>query len=69
METLGDRATEIQEWVEKQDKNENYLVIDDDTSINRLSNEIKARCVQTKPLLGFDDNCLKKALSILMPII
>jgi 16S rRNA C1402 (ribose-2'-O) methylase RsmI len=65
IETLGNRATEIQEWVEKQDENENYLVIDDDTSINRLSNEIKVRCVQTKPLLGFDDNALQKALSIL----
>ena len=59
------RATEIKEWVEIFGENENYLIIDDDLSINGLSENIKERCVMTKPLIGFDTSCLENSLSIL----
>jgi HAD domain in Swiss Army Knife RNA repair proteins len=62
---LVDRATEIKEWVEKYGRDENYLIIDDDLSINGLLENIKERWVMTKPLLGFDNEALEKALSIL----
>lgn len=62
---LPDRATEIKEWVEKFGGQSNYLVIDDDLSINGLSDNIKERCILTKPLIGFDKYSLEKALNIL----
>ena len=61
---LLDRATEIKEWVEKSGYDENYIIIDDDLSINGLSENIKERWVMTKPLLGFDNEAMEKALSI-----
>ena len=60
-----DRATEIKEWVENFGQNENYVIIDDDLSINGLSNDIKARWVSTRPLIGFDKDAKNKALYIL----
>ena len=68
IDTLLDRATEINEWIDRFGANKNYVVIDDDLSINRLSEDIKNRCVMTKPLIGFDKHCLMRALSILKPI-
>ena len=65
IDTLLDRATEIKEWVEKFGGQANYVVIDDDLSINGLSDSIKERCILTKPLIGFDKFCLEKALDIL----
>jgi hypothetical protein len=62
---LLDRATEIKEWVEKYGQNKNYLIIDDDLSINGLPENIKERWVMTKPLLGFDGEALEKALTII----
>ena len=62
---LLDRGSEIKEWVENNEKNLNYVIIDDDTSINALSNSIKKRWVSTKSFVGFDKECLEKALFIL----
>ena len=65
IDQLVDRATEIKEWVEKFGRNENYVIIDDDLSINGLSNDIKERWVSTRPLIGFDKDAKNKALYIL----
>jgi len=65
VEQLVDRATEIKEWVEQFGTKVNYVIIDDDLSINGLSDEIKARWVSTKPLIGFDKDAKAKALYIL----
>jgi HAD domain in Swiss Army Knife RNA repair proteins len=62
---LLDRATEIKEWVEKYGQNKNYVIIDDALSINGLSENVKERWVMTKPLLGFDDEALEKAIRVL----
>lgn len=62
---LLDRGTEIKEWVETKGKNLNYVIIDDDASINALPNDINQRWVQTKPLIGFNEENLEKALEIL----
>jgi hypothetical protein len=63
---LPDRATEISEWFEQGGKNTNFVIIDDDSSINKLSDELKTHWVQTKPLIGFDEASLQQALRILL---
>jgi hypothetical protein len=65
IDQLVDRATEIKEWVEQYGEQENYVIIDDDLSINGLPNEIKERWVSTRPLIGFDKDAQAKALYIL----
>ncbi|MBK8672891.1 MAG: hypothetical protein IPN93_07865 [Bacteroidetes bacterium] len=62
---LADRGTEIKEWVERIGKNINYVILDDDKSINALPENIKDRWVSTNPLIGFDKESLEKALRIL----
>jgi hypothetical protein len=62
---LLDRGAEIKEWVENKGQNQNYVIIDDDSSINSLPDKIKERWVSTKPLIGFDKEALEKALQIL----
>ncbi len=62
---LMDRGTEIKEWVETKGHSKNYIIIDDDQSINALPDYIKDRWVATRPLIGFDKEALEKALLIL----
>jgi len=62
---LSDRGTEIKEWVENQGEEQNYVIIDDDLSINALPEFIKERWVATRPSIGFDKEALEKALLIL----
>ncbi len=62
---LLDRGTEIKEWVEQKGKEQNYVIIDDDLSINALPEYIKKRWVVTSPSIGFDKEALEKALLIL----
>jgi HAD domain in Swiss Army Knife RNA repair proteins/SMI1 / KNR4 family (SUKH-1) len=65
LEKIQKRNVEIQNWVKEYGTIENYVIIDDDLSINALSEEIKLKCVQTKPLIGFDNECLEKCFEIL----
>ena len=62
---LLDRATEIKEWTKSNPVDTNYVIIDDDLSINSLDDSIKERWVATKPLIGFDRDSKDKALQIL----
>jgi len=62
---LPDRATEIKEWTKSNSIDNNYVIIDDDLSINSLDDSIKERWVATKPLIGFDKEAKEKALLIL----
>jgi hypothetical protein len=61
---MADRAAEIAEWVSL-NVGETYVIIDDDLSIHRLPQAIKARCVLTKPMIGLDEEATFKALNIL----
>ena len=65
IDQLADRATEIREWVEQNGQNENYVIIDDDSSLNGLTDDIKERWVSTKQLIGFDKDAKVKTLNIL----
>ncbi|MDI9877763.1 CPCC family cysteine-rich protein [Flectobacillus rivi] len=62
---LLDKGSEIKEWVENKGQEHNYVIIDDDQSINALPEYIKERWVATKPSVGFDKEALEKALLIL----
>lgn len=68
MHQMSTRAEEIQEWADRKTGNENYVIIDDDKSINNLPVHIKNKCVLTDSLIGFDDAAKNKALAILLQI-
>ncbi len=59
------RITEIVSWIESQDHNIPFLILDDDSSLQSLPSDSKSRWVQTSPLKGFDDEALKQAIGIL----
>ena len=65
LSNMHDRATEIKQWVEKQDDDLPFVVIDDDLSINGLPTYIKEKCVLTKPLIGLDDEATMKVFQVL----
>ena len=65
IQTMLDRGTEIKQWVDKNGDKEKYVIIDDDSSIDKLSLEIKAKWVKTKSLIGFDNEALANARLIL----
>lgn len=54
---MADRATEIGEWVSKLRTRAEYVVLDDDLSINGLPLAIKSRCVK-KRWIFFTENKL-----------
>lgn len=62
---MRNRAEEINEWINLQAPNLNYVIIDDDSSIHGLAPSIKNRWVQTSPHLGFNAEASTKALKIL----
>lgn len=59
------RKDEIINWLSKHDGDANYVIIDDDKSLNDLPNHIKQRCVITDSLIGLDDNKALEAIKIL----
>jgi hypothetical protein len=61
-----DRGTEIKEWVDQNNLVKNYVIIDDDTSINGLSQSIKDKWVITKPFIGIDEEVKQKVLKLLL---
>ncbi|RSK43188.1 HAD domain-containing protein [Hymenobacter rigui] len=63
---LGNRSEEIKAWVDQFGAAEDYVIIDDDLSINGLPNYIKKRWVMTKPMIGLNEEATSKALSILL---
>ncbi|MFD1469566.1 HAD domain-containing protein [Hymenobacter caeli] len=65
LDAMRDRAAEIEAWVNGPGVGKNYVIIDDDLSINRLSSVIKNRFVLTKPMIGLDEAAALKALNIL----
>lgn len=65
-EKMMDRATELGVWVEANGKDSNYVIIDDDHSLNMLPQAIRLHCVHTAPLIGLTSNDAHKALGILL---
>lgn len=51
-ESLKTRKEEILNWFDTYDIFEDFIIIDDDTSLHGLSNETKKRLIVTSPLIG-----------------
>ena len=66
IETMLDRATEIKEWFDNGGHKYNFVVIDDDVSLNGLPAVIKSKCVLTSPLIGLNEEATNNALKILL---
>ncbi len=50
------RKEEILNWLKNRHTNEDYIIIDDDKSLNALPSNIKKLCILTSPLIGLDEN-------------
>ncbi len=59
------RAEEILEWIHVYGLVKNYVILDDDTSLDSLPRQYKDKWVKTKPLIGLDDEATDKAMHIL----
>jgi hypothetical protein len=66
LSSMLSRAIEIQEWINKQNGSTDFVIIDDDLSINDLPASVKERLVLTKPMIGLDDEATNKVLEILL---
>ncbi len=62
---MKSRAIEIEEWVNLQGPKIEYIIIDDDASLNSLPEHIKQRCVITRSTIGIDEEAKQKALQLI----
>jgi hypothetical protein len=58
------RKEEILNWA-KDEGHQDFVIIDDDRSLNDLPFELKNKCVLTSPLIGLDENAASTAIDIL----
>ncbi len=68
IDKMPDRCIEIKEWVDNFGTGRQFVIIDDDLSINSLPSEIKEKWVMTKSMIGLDDECTERAIRILKAI-
>ncbi len=59
------RKEEILNWFKNCKSNENFVIIDDDKSLNGLDDFIKERLIQTSSLVGLTDDLAENAIFIL----
>jgi len=59
------RLEEITNWYSCGEAVEDFVIIDDDKSLNGLSKYLKTRLVLTKPLIGLNSSDVQKSLEIL----
>lgn len=62
---MKDRGTEIEDWA-KNNSVTNFVILDDDPSINRLPEWVTQRWVIIKPFKGIDEDAKQRALSVLL---
>jgi 16S rRNA C1402 (ribose-2'-O) methylase RsmI len=65
IQAMSHRATEIKEWFDNGGYKHNFVIIDDDLSLNSLPAVLKAKCVITRPLIELDEEATNNALKIL----
>jgi hypothetical protein len=58
------RGEEILQWIE-QSSEEDFVILDDDKSLNNLPFAIRQKLVLTSPLVGLNDEVASKAIGIL----
>jgi hypothetical protein len=59
------RADEILRWSKTSENNDDFVIIDDDSSLNDLPDHIKSKCVITRGLIGLDNYVADQAIAIL----
>lgn len=65
------RKDEILNWLKSNDINEEFIIIDDDKSLNDLPTFLKNRLISTSTMIGLTDNHLdeiKTMLNLKMPL-
>lgn len=60
------RKEEILNWLNKNKSIQNYVILDDDKSLNGLPFDIKKKLVQTDSMVGLSEEHIKSAIDILM---
>ena len=59
------RKQEISNWFSTNGNVGDFVILDDDKSLNGLSEYLKSRLVLTKPLIGLNDSHIEESLRIL----
>ena len=59
------RKEEIINWANKNKNLEQYVIIDDDKSLNGLPQNIKQKLIQTSSMIGLNDDATLNAIDIL----
>lgn len=59
------RCDEIIKWYNSNSEIKNFVIIDDDTSLNNLPTVLKSRLVQPKSMIGLNKNHVGQILDIL----
>ncbi len=59
------RKDEILNWFKSRNDNEEYVIIDDDKSLNELPMNIKERLVLTDSIIGLNEYSASKAIDIM----
>jgi hypothetical protein len=52
-------------WIKKNKGDDNFIIIDDDKSLNDLPFDIKRKLILTSPLIGLNENLAEKAIEAL----
>ncbi len=59
------RKDEILNWFDKNDSNENFIIIDDDKSLNDLPIFLKNRLISTNTMIGLTNNHLNEIKTLI----
>jgi hypothetical protein len=59
------RKDEILNWINSQEYQEDFVIIDDDKSLNDLPVQIKARLILTSPMAGLNEYDASTAIEVL----
>lgn len=60
----GNRRDEVLQWAQVYGKDKQYIIIDDDSSLQDLPPAVKSHWVKTQPMIGFNQEALEQALKI-----
>jgi hypothetical protein len=64
-DTRKTRKEEVLNWIKKNKGDNNFIIIDDDKSLNDLPFEIKRKLILTSPLIGLNENLAEQAIEAL----
>ncbi len=64
LNTDGDRLSEVMSWYENKSTN-NFIILDDDKSLNDLPTEVKSHLVLTSPMIGLTSELVEKSIKLL----